>query len=318
MKLSIVVPCYASEKVLEKTISEIIEEMKRIEQKEYEIILINDYSPDGTFNVIKKLAEENNWITGVNLSKKFGRQVALMAGFQYVAGDVIICLDDSGQLPASEIYKMIGTISEEIDVVYAKFQVKEPIWYCNIGSKIKSKVMEIMLGKPRDIYDSDFFVAKRYVIEQIKTYQHSFPYIMGLILRTTKKIVNVEVKHRKRKVGERDYSVSTLFILWLNRFTTFSIIPLRIADFIGGTCAALGFVFFVFVIIRRLIFGNSGIVGWSSLISVILFVGGIIMCMLGIMGEYVGRIYMCINKAPQYVVKEIVGMEILEVKEDKK
>lgn len=309
MKISIVIPCYASAKFLRNTVAEIKEEMAKLNKYEYEVILVNDCSPDDTFQVIKAIAEENKNIKGINLAKNFGQHAALMAGFQYVTGDIVVCMDDDGQTPASELYKLINEISEDCDVVYARYTTKKHAWYRNLGSKVNSLMTEWMLGKPRDLYISSYFAAKRYVIEEMKKYGHSFPYVIGLVLRTTKHIRNVDVLHKDRAVGESGYSLKKLFGLWLNGFTAFSIKPLRIADLMGAFCAIIGFIFLVYVVIRRLIYGDSGIIGWTSLISVMLFIGGMLMCILGIIGEYVGRMYICMNNAPQYVIKDVAGVE---------
>lgn len=306
MKISIVIPCYASSMFLENTVDDIKNEIEKLNQYEFEVVLVNDCSPDDTFKVIEKIVEENDNFVGLNLAKNFGQHAALMAGFQYVTGDIIICMDDDGQTPASELHKLIEGISDECDVVYAKYRTKKHSWYRNVGSKINSIMTEWMLGKPRDLYISSFFAAKRYVIDEVKKYEHSYPYVIGLILRTTKNIKNVDVIHKDRVVGESGYSLKKLFSLWMNGFTAFSIKPLRIADFVGVICAIAGFAFLVYVVIKRIVGGDAGVIGWSSLISVMLFIGGILMCILGIIGEYIGRMYICINNAPQYVVKEVI------------
>lgn len=306
MKISVVIPCYVSAKFLEKTISDLKSEISKLSQYEFEVILVNDCSPDDTFKVIEQIVAENENFVGINLAKNFGQHAALMAGFQYVTGDIIVCMDDDGQTPASELHKLIEGISDECDVVYAKYLTKKHAWYRNIGSKINGIMTEWMLGKPKDLYISSFFAAKKYVINEMKKYEHSYPYVIGLVLRTTKNIKNVEVTHKDRTIGESGYSFKKLLSLWMNGFTAFSIKPLRIADFIGVICALAGFAFLVYVVIKRIVGGDAGVIGWSSLISVILFIGGILMCILGIIGEYIGRMYICLNNAPQYVVKEVV------------
>lgn len=306
MKISVVIPCYASAKFLENTVSDIKSEIRKLSQYEFEVVLVNDCSPDDTFKVIEQIVAENENFVGINLAKNFGQHAALMAGFQYVTGDIIVCMDDDGQTPASELHKLIEGISDECDVVYAKYLTKKHAWYRNVGSKINGIMTEWMLGKPKDLYISSFFAAKKYVINEMKKYEHSYPYVIGLVLRTTKNIKNVEVTHKDRAIGESGYSFKKLFSLWMNGFTAFSIKPLRIADFIGVICALAGFAFLVYVVIKRIVGGDAGVIGWSSLISVILFIGGILMCILGIIGEYIGRMYICLNNAPQYVVKEVV------------
>lgn len=306
MKVSVVIPCYKSAEFLENTVREIQEEMEHLQTYEYEVILVNDCSPDNTFEVIRNIAKRNSNIIGIDLAKNFGQHAALMAGFHYVTGDIVVCMDDDGQTPAAEMHKLLNAISDECDVVYARYQTKRHAWYRNLGSKINSIMTEWMLGKPKNLYLSSYFAAKRYVVEEMKKYNRSYSYVIGLVLRTTKNIKNVDVEHKDRAVGESGYSLKKLIALWMNGFTAFSIKPLRMADFLGVLCASAGFIFLIFVITKRIICGDSVAVGWSSLISVMLFIGGILMCILGMIGEYIGRIYMCINNAPQYVIKEIV------------
>ena len=315
-KISIVIPCYASSQFLKNTVSEIEKEMLEMAQDEYQIILVNDSSPDNTFQVIRELTEQNERILGINLAKNFGQHAALMAGFKYATGDVIVCMDDDGQTPASEIHKLINELSEDCDVVYARYNVKKHSSFRNFGSKLNGLMTEWLLGKPKNLYVSSYFAAKKYVIDEVKKYENAYPYVIGLILRTTKNVKNIDVVHKDRMVGDSGYSLKKLLALWLNGFTAFSVKPLRIANFIGIISATLGFVFLIYVILKRIIGGSSTAIGWSSLISVLLFIGGILMCILGIIGEYIGRIYICLNNSPQYVIREILNYDDILEKKD--
>ena len=137
---------------------------------EYEIILIDDSSPDNTYQVIEKISREHRNIYGASLAKNFGQHAALMAGFSYASGDYVLCMDDDGQTPASEIHKLLEALSDDIDVVYAEYETKKHSLYRNLGSKLNAKMTEWMLGKPKELYVSSFFVAKRYVIEEMLKY----------------------------------------------------------------------------------------------------------------------------------------------------
>ncbi len=301
IKLSVVIPCYNSELFLEKTVAEVEDAIKDIS---HEIILIDDSSSDSTYKIIEKLTGEYKNITGINMARNFGQHAALMAGFSYVSGEIILCMDDDGQTPASEIHKLIDALSEDVDVVYAEYETKKHAWYRNLGSRLNAKMTEWLLDKPKDLYVSSFFVAKRYVIKEVLKYRHSFPYIIGLVLRTTRNVSNVTVKHKEREMGTSGYSINKLIGLWMNGFTAFSIKPLRIADFLGAIFAFIGFFSAIVLIIRRIIIGYSAVEGWYSLIAVILLVGGLLMLVLGMTGEYIGRAYLCINEAPQYVIRK--------------
>lgn len=300
-ELSVVIPCYKSELFIEKTVQDIELSLANIS---HEIILVDDSSPDKTYQVIEKIVKEHKNIVGISLSRNFGQHAALMAGFHHIKGKLVLCMDDDGQTPASEITKLLNAINDEIDVVYAEYEEKKHSFFRNIGSKVNSKMTEWMLKKPKDLYISSFFVCKRYVIEEILRYENAYPYVIGLVLRTTSRIANVKVNHAERVVGQSGYSILKLFSLWMNGFTAFSVKPLRIADFIGVLLSLSGFGYAIYLIIKRLIVGYSFVVGWNSLMCVILILGGIIVLILGLVGEYIGRIYICSNKAPQYVIRK--------------
>ena len=305
-KVSFVIPCYRSEKTLEGVVSEIKETMQKLQKYSFEIILVNDSSPDNTWQTIQKVCRENDNVVGINLSKNFGQHAALMAGMRETAGDYVVCLDDDGQTPANEVDKLLNALEEGNDAVYAKYGNKKHSAFRNLGSRVNDLMARMMLGKPKELFVSSYFGVKRFVVEDMLRYQNSYPYVIGLVLRATKNIVNVDVTHREREEGRSGYTLKKLLGLWFNGFTAFSVTPLRIATVIGIFCAFVGFVYAVYVFIRRLI-APTYVLGFSSLMCVILFVGGMLMIMLGLVGEYIGRIYISLNNSPQYVVREKVG-----------
>lgn len=306
-KVSFCIPCYKSEQTLTKVVDEIRSSMEELSDKyEYEIILVNDASPDGTFNVICKLADTYPNITGIDLAKNFGQHAALMAGFAHVSGDILVCLDDDGQTPANEVYKLLDKIEEGEDVVYAKYDHKKHSLFRNFGSFINEKMTEFLLGKPKELYVSSYFAAKRFIVDEMLRYDKSYPYVIGLVLRSTKRIANVNVDHREREVGRSGYTLGKLLGLWMNGFTAFSVKPLRIATWTGISCAILGFIYGLYTIIKKFVLGDAVAVGFSALMSSVMFIGGMILFMLGILGEYIGRMYISMNNAPQYVIREVV------------
>ena len=308
MKISFVIPCYRSERTLESVVYEIKNKMKELSQDDYEIILVNDCSPDNTIGVIKKLCDNDKRIIGVNHAKNFGQHAALMAGFHFVTGDIVVCLDDDGQTPANEVDKLMAKIFEGYDVVYAEYEHKQHSGFRNWGSHVNRIMTEVMLNKPKELYVSSYFAARRYVIDTMIEYKGSYPYVIGLVLRTTRNICNVKVNHRERKVGESGYTIRKLIALWMNGFTAFSILPLRLASYGGFIFAFLGFIYAIYVIIRKFVDPNR-VIGWSSTISLMLIIGGLILLVLGLIGEYIGRIYMILNNSPQFVVKEVFKNE---------
>ena len=305
--ISFVIPCYNSEKTINNVVNEIKETLLKNKGYDYEIILVNDGSKDKVIDVIKSLADGDKKIKAIDLSKNFGQHAALITGLRYTDGDVIVCLDDDGQTPANECFKLIDEIHSGKDVVYAKYTSKHHSSFRNFGSKVNDWMTCVLLNKPRDLYISSYFACKKYIAQEIVKYNNPFPYMQGLVLRSTNSITNVEVEHRNREVGESGYTIVKLFSLWMNGFTAFSIKPLRLATIVGCVLAFLGFVFEIVLIIKKLM-NITVVLGYSSIMAVLLFIGGMIMLMLGLIGEYIGRIYMCINDSPQAIVKETINI----------
>lgn len=290
-------------------VADINREMEKLQENyRWEIILVNDCSPDNTFDVIRELCRKQSHICGINLARNFGQHAALMAGFHQVKGDILVCMDDDGQTPAFAIKDLLQGLEEGSDVVYAKYEHKHHNAFRNFGSRVNDLMLKFMLGKPADLYVSSFFAARRFIVDEMLRYQNAYPYVIGLVLRATRNIKNVTVEHQDRKAGESGYTLSKLLGLWFNGFTAFSEKPLRIATMIGTGCAFLGFLYGLYTIIKKLV--NPMVpIGFSSLMSAIMFIGGMLMLMVGLVGEYIGRMYICMNNAPQYVIREIVGEE---------
>lgn len=305
--LSFVVPCYRSEKTIEGVVAEIIERCgEKSELYDYEIVLVSDASPDNVWSVIKRLANENDRIKGVCFSKNYGQHAALMAGYRNCRGDIVITLDDDGQTPLEYLYDLVDAIHEDNDVVFARFTEKQKSLGRRLGSSFNRKMIEVMIDFPKEIEPNSFCAIKGFIIKEMIRYENSYPYVAGLITRTTKKIANINAVQRARKEGKSSYTLGKLISLWVNGFTAFSVKPLRIATFLGFICAAIGFIVGVVFVIMKLI--NPAVaVGFTTLIAVMLLIGGLQMIMLGLIGEYIGRIYISINKSPQYVVREEIN-----------
>lgn len=304
-KLSFVIPCYGSEKTIISVIEEIIDTVGN--KNPYEIICVNDCSPDGVYKVLRDLAQSNQNIKVINLAKNFGQHSALICGYRHVTGDIIISLDDDGQTPAKEYYKLINELNADNDVVYARYANKKHSKFKNFGSKMAVVMGRVLLNVPKSLYISSYFACKRYVIDEIVKYENPYPYLGGLIVRATKKIVNVDINHREREMGRTGYTFRKLLSLWLNGFTAFSVKPLRIATILGIFCSLFGFGYGIWTIIKKIFINPNLPIGYSSIMSAIMFVGGVIMLMLGLIGEYIGRIYISINNAPQYVIREKIN-----------
>ena len=201
--VSFVIPCYRSAQTIGRVVEEIDAAMGGLPAYDYEIVLVNDGSPDDTFDVIRELCRERRDICGINLAGNFGQHAALMAGFRHIRGDVAVCLDDDGQTPASEVGKLLQRIEEGYDVVYAKYAQKRHSGFRNLGSRINELMVRVMLGKPKDLYLSSYFAAKRFVVDEMTRYSNPYPYVIGLVLRTTKRVANVEAQG----AGDRSFGL---------------------------------------------------------------------------------------------------------------
>lgn len=302
--ISFVIPCYRSYNTISDVVNEIVNTMS-LHDDEYEVLLVNDCSPDNTVKMLRTISENNEHVAVIDMAKNFGQHAALMAGFRHAKGDIVVCLDDDGQTPPSEVYNLIDKL-DDYDVCYASYSEKKHSAFRNFGSKVNAKMLEIMLDKPKTLYASSYFAMKRYVVEEIIKYTNPYPYIDGLVLRSTTSITSAPVKHLERASGESGYSFAKLLSLWINGLTAFSVKPLRIASLMGIVCAILGGFFSIWAVYNKLSDPTAPI-GWTTLIIVILIIGGMILFVLGLLGEYVGRIYISMNNSPQYVIKAKYG-----------
>ena len=188
-------------------------------------------------------------------------------------------------------------------MVYARYNHKKHNGFRNFGTHMNEEMAHRLLGKPKELHISSYFAMRRYVADEVLRYENSFPYLVGLVLRTTTNIVNVPVTHRARQSGQSGYTLPRLLALWMNGFTAFSIKPLRFATLSGAVSACLGMLYGLYTIIKKLV--NPAVpVGFSSLMAAIVFFGGMTMLMVGMVGEYIGRTYISVNRAPQYVIRE--------------
>lgn len=304
MRLSFVIPCYRSEKTIFKVYEEISTTVrKKSTLYDFELIAVNDCSPDHVLEVLKKMAQDDKRVKVLDCAKNMGKHAALMAGFRYATGDYVLCVDDDCQCPVDRLWDLLTPLDDGFDVSIAKYGVKKQSKFKNMGSKVNDLMMTYMIGKPKDLQFANFIAMKKFVVEEILHYSGPYSYINGLILRTTNKIANVPMEERCRLEGTGGYTFKKSLKLWLNGFTAFSILPLRISIYLGMTFSVVGIVLSIITVIRKLL--NPAILaGYTSIIASLIFIGGILMFMMGMLGEYVGRIYMCINNSPQYIVRQ--------------
>lgn len=307
-KITFVIPCYRSEKIVSKVIDEIISTVTlRKDEYDYEIIAVNDNSPDNVWEVLKSEAEKNNKISLINFAKNSGKHAALLAGFKYSKGDYVVCIDDDMQCPMDKFWDLFEPLKNDYDVSIAKYGKKNQSAFKNFGSKLNALMMRTLIDKPKELQFANFIVMKKFVVDEMVKYNNPYPYVNGLILRTTKKIANVPMKERSRDSGVGGYNLSKSLKLWINGFTSFSVKPLRVATTMGFICSFLGVVYGCYIVINKLMH-PSIVMGYSSIVSLLLFISGLLMLMLGMIGEYLGRIYICINNSPIYVIKEKINI----------
>ncbi len=300
--LSIVIPVYKSESSLEELVDRTFTSLKDFL---LEIVLVNDGSPDRSHLVCVKLQKKYpKQLTYLRLAKNFGEHNAVITGLRYVTSDFALIMDDDNQNSPDDVRHMFSAmLSQEADVVFGDYRQKQHSLFRNLGSQFNDLIATWMLGKPKDLYLCSFKLMNRFVINEVIRYHGPYPYIDGLILRCTSALVSVEVSHQPRQSGASNYTFVKLIRLWLAMFTNFSILPLRVSAVIGFTVAFLSFIY-AGVIVYEKIVHDITTVGWSSLFIALTFFSGVQLMSLGLIGEYLGRLFLTENKTPQSVVRE--------------
>ncbi len=307
--ISYVIPCYRSEKTIELVVREIREVTAERDDFDYEVITVNDCSPDGVYEVLKKLAAEDDKVKVINLSKNMGKHAAVMAGYSVVKGDYVINIDDDYQCPVNDVWKMIDPmIADECDVTVAGYHDRKEALWKRLGSKLNDATMSAMVGNPKGIQWSNYSAMKRFVCDEMLNYKNPYPFLAGLMLRVTRRVKQVELHERERADDNGSgFTLIRSIKLFIDGMTAFSVKPLRVSTGVGAILAVIGIIWTIIIVIKRIV--DPGVpLGYSSMMALILFMGGINFAFLGLIGEYLGRIYICINDSPQYVIKETINI----------
>lgn len=300
--LSIVVPVYRSAAILPQLVEQVHDEMlKEGLVDRFELLLVNDASPDNSWQVIRSLASTHPFIRGISLRRNFGQHNAIMAGLNHVRGDFVVLMDDDLQHPPHAIGDMVRALSEDYDVCYTNYLNRQHAGWKKLGSRFNDWVATRLLGKPKGLYLSSFKGLRREIVQEIVRYDGPYAYIDGLILDVTRSITTIDIEHQARHEGEGNYNLRRSVSLWLKMATSFSVMPLRLATYAGFALAALSLIMIVFVIAQKLLHPEFPR-GWASLIATVLFIGGIQTLCIGMMGEYLGRSYLKLNRKPQFIV----------------
>lgn len=314
VELSIVIPVYNSERTLGQLIDRInICTENFLNKRDFEIILVNDGSADSSWEIIKKNAQKNDNITGVNLTRNFGQHNALMSGFNYCHGKYVVTLDDDLQNPPEEISKLYDLIKKKHDVVYGSPIEKKHSKFRNLGSEFVQFVFRRTFGIAVRL--TSFRIIKKEIVDLILSYEKSYTFIDGVIAWYTKDIGSVPVQHIERMEGKSGYSLKKLFVLTLNMVTNFSIVPVQIVSAMGLIFAITSFAFGIFFLIKKVFFGIP-VLGFASLIVLVTMLSGVQLISLGMLGEYIGRMHINISNRPQYAVREMISNRKIKQKDE--
>ena len=301
--LSIVVPVYNGE----KSVAALVEALAALDVPGgLEIVLVNDGSPDNSLAVCKALVASTKVpVTLVNLARNFGEHNAVMAGLRHARGDYIITMDDDLQNPPSEVVRLWRHAKDNgKDVVYTYYAEKQHAWWRNIGSRFTNWCADILIDKPKGVYLSSFRCMSAFVVDQVLRYDGPFPYVDGLLMQVTQSIDRLQVEHLPRAEGRSNYTIRRLIRLWLNMFLNFSVMPLRISAMLGLGLAGLGGLLVIVVVIEALVRETPP--GYASLMAAILLISGVQLVGMGMIGEYLGRLYLSSNRKPQSIVREVI------------
>lgn len=299
-EISIVIPVYNSAECVVELSRQIADSLKDIS---YEQIMVNDCSRDSSWQEIEKVCSQNPNIIGINLRKNAGQDSAILAGLNYAKGNYVVVMDDDLQHSPYDIPRLYEEVKKGYDVCYADFTVKKQKLWKNIGSWFNGKISEIAINKPKGIYLSPFKIIDGNVVREIVKYNNLFPYIDGLIFQTTHNITQITIEHHKRTIGKSNYNLIKSIRVFFRMLFGFSTAPLMLSSLVGFFSAFTGILLAIFYAIQ-FFYGKADVTGWTTLVILILLLGGLILISLGVIGVYIGRMYLTVNQSAKFIVKE--------------
>ncbi|MDO4522301.1 MAG: glycosyltransferase [Eubacteriales bacterium] len=305
MRYSVVIPCYKSDQTIRKVVELTMEELRTLGIHDFEFVLVDDCSPDGgkTVEALRGLVRDYREVKAVELAKNAGQHNAILAALNYATGDAIIAMDDDMQTHPSQLPVLLEEFAKGYDIVYGYYPEKKHSKFRNFGSYVNYMSVRILLKKPKELKTSSFWIIRKFVRDYAVEYKSAYTHLQGLFLRTTRHISSVPIRHFEREVGTSNYTLSKLLHLWSN-IIGFSIVPLRLAMYVGYAFSGVGLIGTVWLLINKWLHPNTQL-GWTSMLMAICFFSGINLLFLGLIGEYIGRIFLGMSRNPQYVVRQV-------------
>lgn len=307
-RYSVVIPCYKSAKTIEKVVTLTVAEFGRLGFDDFEFVLVNDCSPDNgeTIGVLYQMAEKWPYVKVVNLGKNAGQHNATMAGLHYATGDYIISMDDDMQTHPSQIIRLKEKLDEGYDIVYGYYPEKKESLFRRMGSALNHFTVRALIHKPKWLKTSSYWMIRRYVRDYAIAYTHPSVHLQGVFLRITDNVACVPIEHFERENGTSTYTIKKLIKLYSN-IVGFSMTPMRIVTSTGCILSVAGFLTGLVLLIRKILHPEI-LTGWTSLIGAMCFFSGVILVSLGVVGSYVGRLFIGQTKSPQYVVRDLTNV----------
>lgn len=305
MELSIIIPVYNSE----RTLTPLLERLEVcLSGYDFEVVLVNDGSRDRSEWVCERLADRYDNVRAISLRRNFGEFNAVLCGLNYASAQFAVIIDDDFQNPPESILTLVEAAkANDYDVVYSYYADKRHHWFRNMGSGLTNRLATYLLGKPRDLYLSSFKLIRREVVNEIIQYQGPYPYIDGLIFRVTTNVGSVEVPHHDRQEGRSNYTLRKLLSLFLTVLVGYSVLPLRVLTGVGMVLMGASLLFGATLFTGHMT-GWFDVRAWELVVWAVAILGGLQLLFVGVLGEYVGRLFMTQSGLPPYVVKRTRGV----------
>ncbi len=301
MDLSVVIPVYRSSATLRPLIARLCAILDRLKMS-YELVLVDDASPDDSWQVLRELqAAHPDRLVAIQLMRNYGQHNALMCGFRHARGEIVVTMDDDLQNPPEEIPKLLEAMRQGgLDLVYGRYSSKKHSTWRNAGSSLAGGFYRLVFGNSVQV--TAFRAIHRALLTTIFSYDLNFTFIDGLLAWNTQRIGQVDVDHQPRGTGRSGYSARKLMVLALNLFTNFSLLPLQVVSAMGLVVSGAGFLLAIYYLVMALL-SRIAVPGYASIIIAVLIIGGTQLLALGIIGEYLGRLHLNVNRKPQYQVR---------------